>query len=92
MIDLETIVQRRPDLVSADMDGDVVMLDVELGKYFGLNPVGATIWEAMKSPVKISAICAQVLESFDVSPDMCREDTLAILSDMHARGMVITTS
>ena len=88
MINLNTTLQRRADLISADMDGDVVMLDVEKGKYFGLNAVGAHIWEAIETPQNVSDLCTQVETAFEVSRDVCETDTLAILKDMHGRGML----
>ena len=88
IINLNTTLQRRADLISADMDGDVVMLDVENGKYFGLNAVGAQIWEAIETPQNVSDVCTAIEQAFEVSRSICETDTLAILKDMHDRDML----
>lgn len=33
-----------PDVVHEDFDGDLVILNLQTGAYFGLNPAAATLW------------------------------------------------
>lgn len=33
-----------PDIVHEDFDGDLVILNVQTGEYFGLNAAAATLW------------------------------------------------
>ena len=37
MIELNNIVSRREDIDTTDLNGDIVMMDLEKGKYFSLN-------------------------------------------------------
>jgi hypothetical protein len=46
-----------PDVVHEEFDGEIVVLNLQTGQYFGLNEAGATLWMAIESgsdPVAVS--------------------------------------
>lgn len=81
-------VAAKPGLVAASMDKEMVMLDLELGQYFGLDDIAAVIWQRLAAPVRVVDLCAQLMEQYDVDEATCRVDTLAFLNDLHAAGLV----
>ena len=44
------LVSRNPNLVAANVDGDLVMMSVEQGEYFGITGVGSRVWELLATP------------------------------------------
>ena len=44
-LNLDSIIKRNPEMVSSDMDGETVMMSMENGEYYGLDPIGSRIWE-----------------------------------------------
>ncbi|MGH7558955.1 MAG: PqqD family protein [Gemmatimonadota bacterium] len=74
--------------VSCELGEEVVILDVEGGTYFGLQGVGARVWEPLDRPVAVSEIERVVLEEYDVEPERCRWDLVAFLSGLVTRGLV----
>ncbi|MEH6661504.1 MAG: lasso peptide biosynthesis PqqD family chaperone [Parasphingorhabdus sp.] len=87
-LNLDTIVQRNPEMVSADMDGEMVMMSIENSAYYGLNAVGADLWEAMQNPVSITALCDHVTKNFDVDLAACQSDVMELLADLRERNLV----
>ncbi|GBF33822.1 hypothetical protein DCCM_2933 [Desulfocucumis palustris] len=83
-----TIVAQATGLVAADMDGEKVMLNIEKGKYFGLNRVGSRIWELLEKPLTVQEMVAVLLKEYDVEEKNCRQDVLTYLSKLYARGLV----
>jgi hypothetical protein len=80
---LETRVGRNPSLVATEMDGDLVMLHVERGQYFGVGRVGRRVWEALESsPCAIAQLCAQVQAEFEVDETQCRADMLEFVGEL----------
>lgn len=71
-----------PGQISSNLDGEEVILDVETGVYYGLNPVGAHIWALVQEPCAISTICATLQEEYEVDPAQCRQDVLLLLSQL----------
>jgi hypothetical protein len=87
-LNLDSIVQRNPEMVSADMDGEMVMMSIENSAYYGLNAVGSDLWEAMENPVSITALCNHVTENFDIDLVACQSDVMELLTDLRERNLV----
>lgn len=87
-ITLETTVVATPDQVSAELAGEAVILDMKSGMYYGLNPVGVRIWELIANPCRVSDVKAVLLDEYDVDPDRCERDLLAILKELSDKGLI----
>ena len=81
-ITIHTKVSQSTEVVASEMDDEVVMMSIEQGAYFGLDPVGSRIWEIIEKPVDVSALCDQLLEEFEVTRDVCEGDTLSFLNKL----------
>ncbi|MES2018800.1 MAG: lasso peptide biosynthesis PqqD family chaperone [Pseudomonadota bacterium] len=82
------LVARHPNLLSTDMDGETVMMSIEQGQYFGLNPVGSRTWELLGNPVRVDALCRQIETEYVVSSDECETAVLAFLSELSRHGLI----
>lgn len=71
-----------------DLNGEAVILSLKTGKYYGLNAVGARIWELIQFPVCASAIEDAILAEYEVEGDLCRREVAAFLSKMAAEGLI----
>jgi|GEM_PF-178386 hypothetical protein len=87
-ITLNTLVQRNPGLVSSRIDGDTVMMSIDNGEYYGLNPIGTKIWEIIETPVAVSQLISRLLGEFDVSPEECQADTMEFLNQLYAKNLL----
>ncbi len=88
MMHAESIVSATDKLVQKDLDsGEFVMLDLRDNTYYGLNPVGRRIWELIQQPVKVSQVRDSLLEEYDVDPDQCTQDLIALLNDLVNKGL-----
>ena len=64
---LDSWVVRSPEPIAAEVGDGLVMLSVQEGKYFSLNPSAAAIWRRLESPMRIGELCAQMVEEFDIT-------------------------
>jgi hypothetical protein len=74
--------------MTARIGEELVMMSVEKGNYVGLSDVGRRIWELIKTPQDIEAICAQLLEEFDVAPAACKADVETFLKVLERHGAI----
>jgi hypothetical protein len=88
LIGLDSIVCAAPDQISTDLDGEAAILNLKSGTYFGLDPIGAFIWKQLAQPQSVSTIAAAVLDHYDVEPERCHDDLLALLRQLDARGLL----
>lgn len=88
MIFHNTTVKASTDQVSCDLSGDSAILDLRTGIYYGLDPVGARIWELIQQPTEVSSIVSQLLDEYDVNPEECQQDVIALLSQLLERALI----
>lgn len=84
-----TILSRRSGLMTADMNGSAVMMDIMTGKYYNLGEVGGRIWELLEEPMSLNALVEKLTAEFDVSAEQCRADILPFLSTLLERGLLV---
>lgn len=85
---LETPWQRHPDLISADMDGDTVMMNIERGDYFGIGGVGPRVWELLENPVTLADLVATLCSEFQVDTATCEADLRVFLQQLHEHDLI----
>ncbi|MDQ3026034.1 MAG: PqqD family protein [Pseudomonadota bacterium] len=75
-------------VMARQVGDDCVMLDLANGTYYGLNPVGAHVWQLMVEGKSLGEICAAVVEQYEVSPEGAQADVLALLQELQDLGLV----
>ena len=91
MLDLETRLIRRPDLVAADMDGETVMIDIESGRYFGLVGIGPYLWTALEHECSVGGLIDDVRSHFAAGPDdPVEQDVRVFLGELVDKNLVET--
>jgi hypothetical protein len=81
-------VRRIGDVLDVDMDGELVMMNIEQGRYFGLNQTGTRIWALLDQPVVISDLCNTLMAAFSVDQKQCEQEVLAYLENLLTRGLL----
>jgi hypothetical protein len=74
--------------VSTVLDDETVILHLEDGVYYGLDPVGTSIWQLLQEPRPVAEIRDRIVEEFDVDPERCARDLDALLSDLAERRLI----
>ncbi|SDI53668.1 lasso peptide biosynthesis PqqD family chaperone [Pseudomonas panipatensis] len=87
-LSLHSRVQRHPDLVVADMDGEVVMMSIERGCYYGIGGVGPRVWELLERPVTLEALVQRLCAEYQVDEARCRDDLLRFVGGLLDNGIV----
>ncbi|MEO8077013.1 MAG: PqqD family protein [Acidobacteriota bacterium] len=75
-------------LVASDVNGEVVILSIEAGHFFHLNPTGSRIWNLLDGPMTVAALSATMAERFAVGADECRRDVTEFVEAMLDKGLL----
>jgi hypothetical protein len=67
---------------------EVVMLDLASGTYFGLDPVGARIWELMVDGMTLGEIRDQMLAEYEVTQEEIERDILRLAEELNGQGLI----
>ena len=65
-LSLTSKVQRNLNMVTSNLDGEIVMMSVEHGEYFGLDEIGTRIWEFLEKPVIVEELITSLTNEFEV--------------------------
>jgi hypothetical protein len=85
----QTKLIRNGDILYAPVGAEeAVMMSIEAGRYFGLNAVGARIWELLDTPKTVAELCASIAEEFEVNADACEPDVVKFTGHLIENGIV----
>ena len=81
-----SVLVRNESIVFTDLDDTIVMMDVDEGRYYELDPVAARIWTLIEEQQAMQSICDALMEEYAVSAETCWQDTSEFLQsavEMH---------
>lgn len=77
-----------PGVREVSSEDGAVLLDVEQGICFSLNPVGLKIWDLLKKKNSLDWIVDALSAEFSVPRDQLRSDALAFIEALRAKRLV----
>ena len=92
MIDLATTLVRKSTAATAEVDGQLVALDIDSGSCYGLNKVATRIWDLIAVPTTPESVVAALMADYDVDLAVCQEQTLDLINDLGREGLVDVVS
>jgi hypothetical protein len=80
---------RGPDITDAEVDDEIVALNIDRGTCYGLNSVGSQIWRLVVGPIGVDDICASLLKRYRVDPNRCEQEVLELLNELESEGLIV---
>jgi len=71
-----------------EVDGEMVLLDMNSENYFGLDEVGTAIWQAMQETETLKEVFEVLLDQYDVEPEVLEKDLLGFVDKLAQSGLV----
>jgi hypothetical protein len=87
-ISLDSTIAATSDQISCQLGADAAILNLKSGMYFGLDGVGATVWDLIAEPKVVNEILETLLERYEVDRERCQSDLLALLAELDRRGLI----
>lgn len=81
------------EFILREIAGETMLIPVgqtalEYNGLICLNPVGAEIWKGLQQEKNEEEILANILEQFDVTEDVAREDMKAFLNQLRDKNFI----
>lgn len=76
------------EVLSQEVNGETVLLDLEGESYFGLNEVGTRIWQLLQTDITIEEALDTLTGEYDVSRVQLECDVGALLDKLAEAGLV----
>lgn len=87
-LSLHTVVVASAEQISCPLGEEAAILNLKNSVYYGMNPVGARVWELLKQPKSISELRDVLLDEYEVDHERCAQDLLELLHKMRAEGLI----
>jgi hypothetical protein len=75
-------------VMSRGVGDETVLLNLASGVYFGLNTVGARIWQLLSEGKTLVDVCSALSEEYDVRLAELQADVLRLAEELDARHLI----
>jgi hypothetical protein len=83
-----SIVCRCDAVVSTEVHDEVVLMNLERDRCYGLGNTGSDLWRRIGSPIQVSELSTQLKEQYDSMPGQIEPDVLRTLRELAAEGLI----
>jgi hypothetical protein len=83
-----TVISRSPSVLTAEVDGEVVMMSIEQGRYYGLDDIGTDIWKRLDTPCSFAELIDRLAVDYDADRATIASDVRDLLGRMAGQDVV----
>jgi len=76
------------EVLSQEVNGETVLLDLEGESYFGLNEVGTRIWQLLQDKPMVAQVLDTLSDEYDVSREQLEGDVSELLDKLAGAGLI----
>jgi len=80
------------EVLTQEVGGETVILDLKSESYFGLDEVGTRIWQLLQEQKDIQSIAEIMLNEYDVEEKQLGKDIQNLLTQLNKAGIVTLDS
>lgn len=87
-VTLASRVRPAGDVVFRDLAGELVLLNLKTGVYFGLDPVGTRMWHLLQEQHSLEKVLRSLVEEYEVTEARCAQNLLHFVTLLREQGLV----
>jgi hypothetical protein len=87
-MNLNQTIAPSPDVISQEVSGETVLLDLASEHYYGLDEVGTRIWQLIGKGGDLDTIFRTLLAEYDVSEQRLIKDLDNLVTEIAGLGLV----
>ena len=76
------------DILHNQVEEELVLLDLNTEKYFGLDETGTAFWKAVTGSPTIEDAYQELLATYEVEPEQLRTDLKNLLQELINQGLL----
>lgn len=83
-----TVIVASSQQVSCPLGDESAILNLKNSVYYGMNAVGARVWNLLQQPRSVSDLRDTLLDEYEVEKELCERDLIELLQKMHGEGLI----
>jgi hypothetical protein len=88
-MEVDQRLERSDNQVAAPLGEELAILNVKLGKYYGLDRVGRRVWDLFEVPRTLREIKEALIAQYEVEPETLEADLSGLLDDLVNEGLLV---
>ena len=88
MATLETKIVIPKDVLFREIAGEAVILNLQTGKYFGLDEVGTRMWQLLAQHNEIAPALNDLVAEYETTKDELQRDLLALVDNLASQQLI----
>ncbi len=77
-----------PDVIYQELDGEMVLLDIKSGEYYGIDEIGSRIWTLIEEGKSTEGVKEALLQEYDVDDETCNQQVGAFIEELQGAGLI----
>lgn len=77
-----------PSTLHRELDSETVLLQLDTGEYFGLDPMATRMWQLMVEHGSVADVADAVADEFDVEPVVAAADVARLVEELVAKRLI----
>jgi len=78
---------RANEVPCTELEGELVFLSIENGKYYALKGTARRIWELLSLPTSLAGLMEKLSEEYRIDAERCAAETLPFLEKLVEAGL-----
>ena len=83
-----SIVCWNSEAVATEVNGEVVLMNLEHDRCHGLGITGSEIWRKLRKPIRVAQLMVLLEAEFEAAPGEIESDVLRTLGEYAAEGLI----
>lgn len=83
------VIERSENFVFNEVDGEIVMMNIENGAYVSFNETGKSIWEKLEEPKSVGTIIEELSLEYDTEANVIEEEVLTFVAELVEKEIIV---
>jgi len=89
MMEKDYLIKKNESMVLAELDGQIVMMSIENGEYYGFNEMATIVWGKIESGIRVSELIENLITEYSVTKEECAKDISELMEYLSSKNIVI---
>jgi hypothetical protein len=76
------------DVLFQEVGGEMVLLDMASENYFGLDSIGARIWQMLGEGLNLAEVVASLFEEYEIDAETLETDVCEFIDSLQEAGLI----
>lgn len=88
MFSANTRINKRPEQLTSEIDGKVILLEVDSGQYFSFDEISTDIWNRLDSTPLLAELCSALAKDYDADLTTIQMDVYKLIGLLAANNLI----